>query len=112
MRGQSIVESGRELRDGSGFSELRMGLAHSLLHRVMSLMAAHPGNAIRAPHQLSNGVFAVNLLAIICGGLQKAALECSVEAGRVLVSNGMRNFLNAQVAVCEKICGPLESLFA
>jgi len=82
------------------------------MYRRKCLAAANPSHAMRAPHRLFNGMFAVKLLAIMRGRLQKAAFERPVEAGRVLVSNGMCNFLDAQVAVREKMGGSLESLFA
>src|ERR1700683_3829925 len=73
---------------------------------------APASHAIRAPPRRFCGMFAMNLLTIIRRRLQKAAFECSVEAGGVLVSNGVRDFLNALVAVCEKAGGSLESLLA
>ena len=79
---------------------------------LIQLAAPHPGHAIRAPLWLYFGVFAFNLFAIMRGGLQKAPFECPIEAGRVLVTNGMRDLLDAQVAVCEKIGGSQESSFA
>ncbi len=57
-------------------------------------------------------MFVFNLFAIMRGRLKKAPFECSVEAGRVLVSDSMRNLFDAQVAVCEEMGSSPESLFA
>src|SRR5271168_75081 len=50
-------------------------------------------------------VLAFVLLSIACGRLQEAALECTDEAGRVLVADRVSDFLDGEMAARQQIGG-------